>query len=129
MCKIYNILLDKNKIGTTKLEKADASMGVVFGEIIFFNILSGYDFFKQYCVKNKIDFTDYPKDKLISTRDIPGLQVLDMGGNKIKGVACSISGMDNDIFEVSIEGIDYPFYEEEFSHHVKSYNEMFKDSK
>lgn len=129
MGKIYNILLDKNQIGTTKLEKADAPMGVVFGEIIFFNILSGYDFFKQYCLKNAIDFTDYPEDKLISTRNIPGLQMLDMDGNNIKGMACSISGMDSDIFEVSIEAIGYPFYEEEFPHHVKFYNEMFGDSK
>ena len=26
-----------------------------------------------------------------------------------------------------IEGISYPFYEEEFPHHVKAYNEMLKE--
>jgi hypothetical protein len=129
MSKIYDILLDGNKIGTTELEKADASMGVAFGQIVFSNISSGYIFFKHYCLKNKINFTDYPEDKQISTFDIPNLQVIDMDGNEIKGMACSVSGMDDDIFEVSIEGIEYPFYEEEFPHHVKSYNELFKDDK
>jgi hypothetical protein len=33
--------------------------------------------------------------------------------------------MDREEFEISLEGIPYPFYEEEFPHHVKAYNEMF----
>jgi hypothetical protein len=33
--------------------------------------------------------------------------------------------MDSDVFEFTILGIPYPFYEEQFSHHVKAYNEMF----
>ena len=129
MSKTYNILLDENQIGTTRLEKADVPMGVVFGEIEFSNISYGYDFLMEYCLKNKIDFTDYPEDKLISTLNIPNLQVVNLDGNKIKGIACSISGMDGDIFEISVEGIEHSFYEEEFPHHVKSYNDMFKDGK
>src|ERR1700743_847257 len=129
MSKTYNILLDENEIGTTKLEKADVPMGVVFGEIEFFNIASGYAFLTNYCLKNQIEFTDYPEDKLISTLNIPNLQVLDLDGNEVKGLASSISGMDDDIFEINIEGIDHSFYEEEFPHHVKSYNDMFKDGK
>ena len=35
MEKEYSIYLGSNKIGTTRLEKADAPMGVVFGEINF----------------------------------------------------------------------------------------------
>lgn len=30
--------------------------------------------------------------------------------------------MENDGFEISIEGIPYPFYEKEFSHHRKAYD-------
>ena len=56
MNKIYDIFLDKNKIGTTGLEKADASMCVAFGQIKFVDINSGYEFFKQYCLENKIEF-------------------------------------------------------------------------
>ena len=118
--KIYKIHLNKTLIGTTRLEKADAPMGVVFGEILFSNIPSGYDFFKEFCVKNNVEFTDYPEDKLISTSHIPGLQIFDIKEKEIKGLSNSISGMDNDVFEITIEGIDYPFYEEEFPHHVKS---------
>ena len=126
MAKVYDILLDKNRIGTTELEKADAPMGVVFGKINFFNITSGYNFFKDYCSKSKLEFTDYPNDKLISTFDIPGLQVFNTNGIEIKGLGCSVSGMDADTFEIEIPGIAYPFYEEEFPHHVKTYAGMFK---
>ena len=48
MDKVYNILLDDKRIGTTKLEKGDAPMGVVFGGINFFDIKAPYDFFKSY---------------------------------------------------------------------------------
>ncbi len=33
--------------------------------------------------------------------------------------------MDNEEYEISISGIPYPFYEEEFPHHVKEYENMF----
>jgi hypothetical protein len=66
MSKIYCILLDSNKIGITKLEIADVSMGIVFSKIEFLNISSGYYFFKDYCSENGISFTDYPEEKIIS---------------------------------------------------------------
>ncbi len=125
--KTYDILLDENKIGTTELEKADAPMGVVFGKVMFDSIVSGYDFFKAYCESNNVKIiTDYSDDKLIVTSDIPTLKVLDQNGNEIKGQGINIEGMDSDIFDITILGISYPFYEEEFPHHVKVYNEMFK---
>ena len=113
--KLYNIFLDNNKIGTTELEKGDAPMGVVFGKITFINISSGYDFFKTYCVKNDIELVaDYPEDRLIFTRTISALSVLSQEGIEIEGLGNQISGMDSDEFEISIEGISYPFYGEEF---------------
>ena len=83
--KQYDILLENEKIGTTELEKGDAPMGVVLGKIIFTNINSGYNFFRSYCLKNDIEFTDYPEDKLITTEDIPNLQVITSNGNKLIG--------------------------------------------
>ena len=126
MNKIYDILLDQNKIGTTELEKADAPMGVVFGEVMFDNIVSGYDFFKAYCLTNHIEIvTDYPDDRLITTSAIPKLRVINQNGIEIKGQGINIEGMDSDTFDITIIGIAYPFYEEEFPYHVKAYNEMF----
>ena len=122
--KIYNILLDNNKIGTTDLEKADAPMGFVFGKINFDSIKSGYDFFRSYCQVNEIETTDYPEDKLILIGTIPKLQVFDQAGIEIKGHGCTINGMDSDEFEISIGGVPYPFYEEEFPHHVKAYHDL-----
>lgn len=126
MAKVYTIFLDENKIGTTELEKADAPMGMAFGEIKFTDIISGYDFLKAYCLKNKIEFTDHPDEKLIMIGNIPNLKVVDNAGVEIKGIGIDISGMDKDAFDVTVSGISYPFYEEEFPHHVKAYNEMFK---
>ncbi len=127
MGKIYNIFLDKKQIGTTQLEKADAPMGVVFGVISFSGIASPYSILKKYCLQNNLTFEDYPGDRLISTGNIPNLQVIDANGRAIEGLSCSISGMDSDCFEINIIRIAYPFYETEFPHHVNAYNQMFKD--
>lgn len=116
----YEIFLDGNRIGTTKLENADAPMGVVFGKIEFLQINSGYSFFKIVCSEKQIGFEDFPEDKLISTRNIPGLVVETKTGIVLNGLGCSVTGMDSDIFEITIKGIPYPFYEKLFTH-VREY--------
>jgi len=127
--KQYDILLDDKRIGTTELENADAPMGVVFGKITFTDIALGYDFFKTYCLNNRIKImADYPDDKLIATADIPNLKVIDQNGIEIEGQGINIDGMDSDGFVVTVFGISYPFYEDEFPHHVKAYIELFKDN-
>lgn len=126
MNKIYNILLNGFLIGTTELEKADASVGVAFGLIEFDGIESPYEFLKEYCLNKKIELaSDYPEDKMISTISIPELKITRDNGIEIKGVGNQITGMDNEEYEISILGIPYPFYEEEFPHHVKEYENMF----
>jgi len=128
--KLYDIFLNDNKIGTTELEKADVPMGGVFGRINFINISSGYDFFKAYCVANHIELiTDYPEDRLIFTRTINNLVVKNEQGIEIRGIGNQISGIDSDEFEISLEGVPYPFYEEEFPHHVKAYDNQFNNEK
>jgi hypothetical protein len=122
----YDIFLDDVKIGVTKLEKADAPMGVVFGEIIFYDNKFCYDFLREYCVINNIIFSEHVEDKIINTDDIPALCVKDNDFNLIKGLACSILGMDNEGFEINIIGIEYPLYETLFPHHVSHYNNLFR---
>ncbi|NME73033.1 hypothetical protein [Flammeovirga aprica] len=128
MEKEYSIYLDSKKIGTTRLEKADAPMGVAFGLIEFKDIESPYLFFKDYCTKNKITIiTIDPEFEFIDTQVIPQLKVFRQDGLELKGEAGNfISGMKEEGYEISVLGIGYPFYEEEFPHHVKAYEEMFK---
>lgn len=119
MTQIYKIFLDGKLIGTTKLEKADPPMGVVFGMIESEYV--DYEFLKNYCQKNKIDFEDDPDEEFISTRLIESLKVFSPEGVEIVGQGNSIEGMTNEGFEVYLLGVPYPFYEEEFPHHVNSY--------
>ncbi|HEY1046807.1 MAG TPA: hypothetical protein VGF79_10230 [Bacteroidia bacterium] len=124
--KRYKILLDDQLIGATEFEKADAPMGVVFGSVAFENIDSGYDFFKNHCLANNIEIIfDHPEDKVIATANIPNMKILNPNGVEIVGQATTVEGMDNDGFEITILGVPYPFFEEEFPHHVKAYNERF----
>jgi hypothetical protein len=126
--KLYDIFLGDKIIGTTEFEKADAPMGVVFGRINLDNISSGYEFFKSYCTKNGIDIiTDNPEQRLIATSDIRGMKILNPNGVEIKGQATSIDGMDEDVFEITVFGLPYPFYQEEFPLHVKAYEDQFKE--
>jgi len=125
--KRYNLFLDDKIIGTTAIEKADTAMGVVFGNITFYNIVSGYEFLKTYCIINNIKIiADYLDDKLLVTANIPNLKVINPNGIEIKGEGTSISGMDDDVFEITILGVPHPFFDEEFPHHVKAYNSQFK---
>ena len=103
-------------------------MGVVFGDINFVEQNMGYDFIKNYCESMNIELaSDYPEDKLISTMTIDTLIVKNEKGIEIKGIGNQICGMDSDVYEVTLLGVPYPFYEEGFPHHVKAYNEMFKE--
>jgi hypothetical protein len=126
----YDIFLDSKLIGTTALEKADAPMGCVFGRIDFTDASSAYDYLKKYCIANNIDLVfDSPEDKLLSTQTLERLKVVNMQGIEIKGLGNQISGMDSEEFEITIEGIAYPFFEKEFPHHVKAYEEHIKECK
>ena len=117
--EIYTIFLDNKNIGTTNLEYADISMGVVFGKINFIESYFGYDFIKDYCNINNIKHTDYKEDKIISTTHIPNLRVKSVNKVEIIGLGCSIEGMDKEGFQITILGIEFSLYKQEFPQHAK----------
>lgn len=123
---IYSVFLDNNKIATSLLENSDAPMGVVYGELKFIDKILTYEFFSKYCKDNSINTDEYPEDRFISTQTIPTLKVLNENGIEIKGVGCCLAGLDKEGFEITILGIPYPFFEDEFPHHVKAYKNLFK---
>lgn len=119
--KRYNVFLEDKMIGTTAFEAADAPMGVIFGKVYFADVIYGYVFFKKYCFENNIGLaSDYPKDKLIATRTMKHLRVRNASGTEIEHLGNQISGMDGDVFEITLEGVAYPFFEAEFPHHVNN---------
>ncbi len=129
MDKAYYIFLDDKLIGKTIFEHADAPMGVVFGKIDFIDVLNPYDFIRSYCKDNNIGVDDFPDDKVISTRTIPQLKVMNEQGREVKGIGNQISGMDFESFELTIEGIPYPFFGEEFPRHVEDDEKRFTHQK
>ena len=116
----YELLLKNKIIGTTILEYADPSMGVVGGKIIFNNISSPYKFLSDYCKENNIKVNeDDLSNKWISTQDIPELIVKSINGTIIKGQATCILGFNEDGFQIEIIGIPHPEYDKlfpEYSH-------------
>lgn len=122
----YKIYIDNLLIGTIKLEYADPPMGVVFGKI---NPIAQFDYaiLKNLCKTKSIDIeTEYLEDKFLSTISSEIVKVINSQQTEIKGIVNQISGMDKFEFEISILGIPYPFFEEEFPHHVKEYENKFK---
>ena len=122
----YKIYIDNILIGTTKLESADPPMGVVFGTI---NPILKFDYvtLKELCKTKAIKIeTDYAEDQYLSTISSEVVRVVNSQQIEINGMGNQISGSDQYGYEISILGIAYPFYEEEFPHHVKEYKSWVK---
>ncbi|MFT7611496.1 MAG: hypothetical protein ACI9J3_000441 [Parvicellaceae bacterium] len=120
MNSIYNVYLGDIKIGTTRLEKADPSMGVVFGDVDITADGFGYNFLKQYLKAKGLEAADdNPDEQLISSYTIPDLEVIGKNGTIIEGVGNQLDVYEGVEVIVTIEGITYPFYEEEFPHHCE----------
>ena len=126
MERAYIIELDGKRIGTTALEKHDAPMGVVLGTIKLEGPDSGYDLFKHHCAVHGTKVDDHPDVRCLLTQFMNGIRVVSPEGMEIKGEGTTVNGMDEDVWEIHIVGIPYPFYEEEFPHHVRDYQERFK---
>ena len=124
--KKYIIEIDGQRIGTTRLEKADPPMGVVFGLIEFEGIDNPYKFISHYCDINGIPVNENdPNLEAIFTQSIEGLSVFNEDGFEVKGVSSGISGFKDEGYEIEIIGISYPFFEEEFPQHVEEYANQF----
>lgn len=126
MKRKYSIKLDDKFIGYTFLKGNDVPMGCVMGKIYFENIESGYEFFSSYCKTNNVLVNeDVPEDNFITTQRTDGLKVFNLEGLEIQGIGACIVGFDDD-FQIDIFGIAYPFYGQEFPHHVTEYENSFK---
>lgn len=122
MTTLFRIELEGKLIGTTRLEKADAPMGVLTGEIEFSEITSGCEFFRDYAKLNKLKLNlNDDNFRTISTPVIDQLRVFKADNSEIKGQGNYVAGIDGDKFEITILGYPYPDFEIEFPHHVKAY--------
>jgi len=124
---MYRVLLNDQLIGITHLEAADPPMGVVSGGIVFHEAISPYELFVCHCREHKIIVNSAePGYEFIDTQVIPQLRVLRADGVEISGQGCCVTGFKEDGYAITILGIPYPFYGEEFPHHCKAYDERFR---
>ena len=124
---MYRVHLNGKEIGTTLLERADPPMGVVLGKVSFSIPGSPYYLFLDYCRSHDVPVNYLePDDELIHTDVIPDLRIFRADNTEISGQGCCIEGMKEDGYYVTILGVPYPFYAEEFPHHCKAYDEQFK---
>ncbi|HEY8991449.1 MAG TPA: hypothetical protein VIM46_05705 [Luteolibacter sp.] len=124
---MYRLLLDGNEIGTTALESGDPPMGIVCGKISFHVAESPYRLILDHCLTHKIIVNgNEPEHEFIDTQIIPSLQVFRKDGLEIAGQGCCVAGFKEEGYEITILGVPYPFYGEEFLHHCEAYDQRFK---
>ena len=124
---MYRVELDGKIVGETQLETADPPMGVVGGKISFSTSDDPYVLFRTYCQSHGIAINQDEEDiGFIDTQNIEGLKVFRADGVEIAGVpGASICGFRDDGYELTILGVPYPFYGEEFPHHRAAYDKRF----
>ncbi len=130
MSSTYQVKLNGDTIAETLLETADPPMGVVSGKLNFSITECPYSFFKKYCEAHSVTVNQTEEEfGLIDTQNIKGLKVFNPEGVEITDVSgSSICGFQDDGYEITILGVPYPFYEEEFPDHVDAYDKKFSES-
>jgi hypothetical protein len=126
---MYRIELEGKLIGQTRLEGGDPPMGVVVGQVIFSIADSPYSLFKNYCKAHGVKILlDEEEFEAIDTQNIHELKVYRNDGIEIAGFSgASISGLHDEGYWITIIGIPYPFYKEEFPHHYETYENQFRN--
>lgn len=126
MSKKYSIKFGSDLIGTTEFESADAPMGVVIGRIEFHEIESGYDFVISKAGLDGVIINENEPEDCYVHASFENLSITSKSGTEIVGLGVCISGFESEGYEIEVLGIPYPFYEEEFPHHRKAYDNQFK---
>lgn len=125
MSTTFTIKLDEQIIGTTEFEFADVPMGIVYGKINFIDIESPYLLFKNYCLANNIHINyDSEKERLIDTAIIPNLRIYyNDFKEELKSWGSSISGIEisDDVFEITLYGLESETMSTLFKHHFDEY--------
>jgi len=120
--RYYNVKLNGKLIGRSLLENDDAPMGVAFGNLEKLSGELNYSNIKEYCNINSIELAqDIEDEKTLITTNINDLVVLSPAGIEIACEGNQLLIAKNQEFEIIIQGIPYPFYQNEFPNLVEQY--------
>lgn len=124
---MYRVLLNGEEIGITSLESGDPPMGVVSGRVSFHTSKPPFHLILDHCRAHNVTLNSAePGPEFIDTQAISGLRVFREDGLEIAGQGCCITGSKGDGYEITVLGVPYPFYGEEFPSQCKAYDEQFK---
>ncbi len=123
----YRVFLDEQLLGESDLESADPPMGVVGGIV---RPAQGCDLYRTMldrCQVSGVSPNQHePEFQFLDTPCISGLRVVRTDGLEIEGCAgCAFMGFADEGYSVTILGVPYPFYAEEFPHHRDAYDRQF----
>jgi len=123
----FNVYISDQLIATSELEYGDPPMGVAFGKLNFEINGFGYYELKELLKNSSIEIVedDY-SSKMLSTETSNKLRIFNQDDVEIKGEGNQIIGAESEEFQISIFGIPYPFYEDEFPNLVKDYKKRFE---
>ncbi len=126
--KVYQVKLDGKVIGATNFESGDPTNGVVAGHLREYNVELKYDFFIDLINKGVFVNVDHERLKKfinVNARDRFTVHLED--GSQVIGInGIHFVSMDDKHFIVSIVGINFPFYAEEFPRHCSTYIKRLK---
>ncbi len=126
--KVYQVKFDGMVIGATRFESGDPTRGVVAGALLEYDKPLKYDFFVDLINKGVFINVDHERTlKFINVNAIDRVTVHLDDGSQVIGInGVHFVSIDDKHFIVTLIGINFPFYAEEFPHHCKTYLDKLK---
>lgn len=126
--KVYKVKLDGKVIGATRFESGDPTRGCVAGALLEYDKTLNYKFFVKLINSGVFVHVDHEHTgKFINANARDRFTVHLEDGSQVIGInGIHFISYDDKHFIVTLLGINFPFYAEEFPAHCKTYIDELK---